>query len=124
VERLYGVIGRVAALMHEYERGLVTLIEDMRKVKYEDGVVLEEDELERMNKFSTDDAAALARVQGLIIDLTAVYHVRVLTLAISSAIEVARARGLNHHIEPKINVRHEARVEAKAADAIAEYEWA
>lgn len=123
VDKLYQVIPKAARIIHKYERGLISLIDDMRKVKFEDDVIIDDDELDRLNGLSEDDVETINDVYSLMIDIIAVYKVRAQVLATVGAIEVERARLVNESIEPRMNIRAVSREESTKAAIIPDYEW-
>lgn len=123
IEKLYSVIPSAARIIYRYEKGMIGLIDDMRKIKFEDDIVLEDNELDNLNELTQTDYDVLREVHNLWIELIAVYKVKSTVLDIVSAIELEKAKTIGDSIEPAMNVRAVARNEAAKSAMIDDYQW-
>jgi hypothetical protein len=102
---------------------MINLIEDMRKEKFEDEIVIEDSELDYLNGLNQNDEETIQHVHKLLLELIAVYKVRSTVLDIVSAIELEKAKTVNEPIEPIFDSRSYAKEVAKKAEIIPDYEW-
>jgi DNA polymerase elongation subunit (family B) len=123
IDKLYQVIPQCARIAYKYERGMINLIEDMRKEKFEDDIVIDDIDLDALNGLTDNDEELIKQVHNLLLDLISVYKVRASVLDIVSAIEIEKARKVNEPLDPVINARVIAREESVRAEIIPEYEW-
>ena len=125
VDALYKVIPRISRMLYVYERTFIRLIEDMRKVRTEDGFELNDGDLERLNMLSREDEEALQTTHKLFIELLSVMQLRQATLDIADAIESEKARQINDTSAGRdvIDPRMDSRTDAKEASIIDDYQW-
>ncbi|QYB17598.1 DNA polymerase [Pacmanvirus S19] len=123
IEKLYQIMQQVAKIVYKYEKSLINLIDDMRKVKLEDDIIIEDEDLDQINTLSESDRDVIQTAHNLLLELVAVYKTRNNTLDMLNEIELARANSVNEALDPQINVRNVSRLEARKAEIIPEYEW-
>lgn len=123
IDKLYAVIPGCARIAYKYEKGMIGLIDDMRKEKFEDDIVIEESDLDSLNELSQLDEEIVRQVHALMIELIAIYKVRATVLDIVSAIELEKARSVNEPLDPVVDIRQIAKSEAQRAEIIPDYEW-
>lgn len=123
IERLYQIIPHAARIIYRYERGMIALIDDMRKVKFENDIMLGDEDLENLNGLTVEDYNTLKEVYSLWIDLIAAYKVRSTILDIVSAIELEKSKVVNEPVNPMINSRNVARIESLSAEILPDYQW-
>lgn len=123
IEKLYTVVPKLAKIAYKYERNIIRLIDDMRKVKFVDDIVLCDEELEDLNSFNQADLNDIKTVYELMVNLVSTYNVRADVLDIVNAIELEKAKRINEPIDPVINVREVSRSIAKTAEIIPEFVW-
>lgn len=124
VERLYQLAPEVSKITYKYERGLINLIDDMRKAKDEDGNIdLTEDEIDGVNDFADRELVVLKSVRDAFAELIAVNKIKLRVLDIVRAIEINRAKAIGGEFAPPMDPRAMARDEARKAVDIGEYSW-
>jgi DNA polymerase elongation subunit (family B) len=122
VESLYQYMPDLLELLQTYNKNIAEVIEDAKRERDTDIEICESD-LDSINNFDTHELAIITKVYKLFVELQCVYQSRADILSTMSAIELERARIMNTHIEPVINIIAEARSESKAAEVLGEYEW-
>ena len=91
VDALYSVVPQLARIVRQYERGLVNLIDDIRRAKDEEFVV-DANELEGLNNMSAEDVDVLRTSYDLLCRLIAIARIRANTANLVSQIEIECAR--------------------------------
>lgn len=114
--------GTVAMMVISHERSLIALIDDMRTVKTEESANISDDALNVINTFSDEETIALKELHKCMIKLTVVKIIRANVLAVTKAIQTARADAANLEIAPPISMT-EIIAESKAVPMIDDYVW-
>jgi hypothetical protein len=123
-DELYKVIPQLSKIIYRYENKLIVLIDDMRKVKYENDIVISNDDLNYLNDFSQTDIEIMKTTYDLIIGLTSVHRTKAAVLNNLNAIETTKYQSVHEPVEPAINIRASARSDAAKMSAQSEeYMW-
>ena len=121
-DKLYQVMPAASRVIYRYERNLINLIDDMRKIKSDD-IIIDDDELEALNNLAPADYDAIKLTHSLLLDLVAIYKVTANTLDLVNEIELARANTVNEAVDPQINARLIAKTESRSAEIVPDYMW-
>lgn len=123
VDKLFKVVGPTSRVIYNYEKRFITLVDDMRKEKVGDTVVIDDSDLDTINALTDEEERNLAEVTEIYYGLVVIYRLQQRLKDIMSAIELARAGAINEPIDPKINAVALAKEESKRAELITPYEW-
>lgn len=121
IDKLYNVISQVATIISDYENGMIRMIDDMRKIKYENNVVIEDDDLDALNNITDENRNTLKIVYEIWLELIAVYKLRAGIRNIMESVTNARANTVNEPLAPVLNVPEIARTEARNAPVIEDF---
>lgn len=122
-DKLYQILPNVSQIIHKHEEGVISLINNLRNLKYEEDTAINENELENLNRFDPSDYAVLHNVHTLWMELISIYKIRSNVRDIVDAIEQERAKTINAPIKPEVDPRKIAYDEATRAEIIPEYNW-
>lgn len=89
---LYEVLPNVAKITDAYEKKFVSVVEDIRTVKYDGDVVIGDEEMDYLNLLCADDFATVSAAHTLMIELIAVISLRARTLSICNRIEMIKSQ--------------------------------
>lgn len=123
VEKLYQVVPKCAKIAYKYEKSMINLIDDMRKEKTNDDIVVDDLDLDTINGLDEFDEEVIKSVHSLMLELISVYKAKANVLDIVSTIEAEKARTVNEPLEPVFDSRELASREAKNANTVDDYVW-
>jgi DNA polymerase elongation subunit (family B) len=123
IEKLFKLLPGAARIIYKYEHRFIELIDDMRKVKTEDAFDLEIADLEQLNALEAAQSDTIKGVHVELVNLIVIYKMRVQLRSLVGVIELEKAKIINEPIDPKVNVKFEAKHDALVADELPDYEW-
>ncbi len=100
VEDLYKIVPTLIRVIHKKEKGLINLIDDMRKIKTEDDIEIEDNELDRLNSLDAEERETVENSYKLLTRLIAIYKVRANTLDIISELEIEKNKTTDDVVAP------------------------
>ncbi len=123
IQVLGGLIPSIAGVLKSYESDFIKLIGDMRSANLHEDVIVDSTAMEKICSFIPADMGVLHEMHANIIKLAAVYSLRKSTLSIAKSIELARVKCIDSELNPNLDNRQVAKVEAKSVCSIDEYIW-
>lgn len=117
IEDLYKTVPQLIRIVYKYEKNLFNLIEDMRKVKTDNGIEIDEDELESINQLTEEEHATVLASHYLLTRLIAIYKIRANTLDIINELETEKNKVLDDTVAPAPAIEL-ARADAKTANVL------
>lgn len=119
IDRLYELSRDILRILHTYEKNYISLIEDMRKVKTEESITVDEKDLDFVNDLGKDKEI-LQEAYGLIIDLSSVESMRTKISGIVSAVRKYKGSLISDEVIP-VDAKKESKEDAKRAAIIPDY---
>lgn len=126
IGKLYDSIGKIIEINQRYEKNVINLIEDMRKVKFDKKIALTDEELVKINGLTDAERSSIDIVYNMFIELISINTARESSKNILRSVESCRVKLINDVSDPGINIRRESRNDAKKfaqLDIIPEYSW-